>query len=121
MSQIDIAGVLSQIRSLRAQAGGAFGPESISSGALQPGTAGAGAAGIGKASFADAMKSAVGQVNATQQNSQQMQRAFERGEPGVDLASTMVAMQTSRVAFAATVEVRNRLVSAYQDIMNMPI
>lgn len=119
MSQVDIAGVLAQIRTLQSQAGGAFGPAGVKPGA---GAAiGGGAAGVQQPSFADAMKSAVGSVNDTQKTSQAMQRAFERGEPGADLASTMVAMQTSRVAFAATVEVRNRLVSAYQDIMNMSI
>ena len=43
------------------------------------------------------------------------------GEPGADLAKVMVASQQSQVAFRATVEVRNRLVQAYQDVMNMPL
>jgi flagellar hook-basal body complex protein FliE len=43
------------------------------------------------------------------------------GDPRADLARVMVAMQQSQVAFRATVEVRNRLVQAYQDVMNMPI
>ena len=47
--------------------------------------------------------------------------AFERGEPGADLAKVMVASQQSSLAFRATVEVRNRLVQAYQDVMNMPL
>ena len=50
-----------------------------------------------------------------------MVRAFELGEPGADLARVMVAAQQSQVAFRATVEVRNRLVQAYQDVMNMPL
>ena len=48
-------------------------------------------------------------------------RFFELGDPRADLARVMVAMQQSQVAFRATVEVRNRLVQAYQDVMNMPI
>ena len=48
-----------------------------------------------------------------------MAQEFELGRG--DLASTMVAMQKSQVAFRATVEVRNRVVQAYQDVMNMPI
>ncbi|MBM9924556.1 flagellar hook-basal body complex protein FliE, partial [Stenotrophomonas lactitubi] len=42
-------------------------------------------------------------------------------EPGADLAKVMVASQQSQIAFRATVEVRNRLVQAYQDVMNMPL
>ena len=51
----------------------------------------------------------------------ELTRAFELGEPGADLAKVMVAAQQSQVAFRATVEVRNRLVQAYQDVMNMPL
>ena len=46
---------------------------------------------------------------------------FERGVPGVDLPQVMIDMQKSSVAFRGAVEVRNRVVSAYQDIMNMPV
>ena len=47
--------------------------------------------------------------------------AWERGTPGVDLAQVMIESQKAGVSFRALTEVRNRLVSAYQDIMNMPI
>ena len=50
-----------------------------------------------------------------------MAAAFERGAPGVDLPQVMIEMQKSSVSFRAVTEVRNRLVSAYQDIMNMPV
>ncbi|WP_369010220.1 flagellar hook-basal body complex protein FliE [Enterobacter hormaechei] len=43
------------------------------------------------------------------------------GDPSADLAKVMVASQQSQIAFRATVEVRNRLVQAYQDVMNMPL
>ncbi len=46
---------------------------------------------------------------------------FERGEPGLELSQVMLEANKAQVAFRATVEVRNRLVNAYQEIMNMPI
>ena len=60
-------------------------------------------------------------VNDAQQKSGALAKSFELGEPGADLAKVMVASQQSQIAFRATVEVRNRLVQAYQDVMNMPL
>mgnify|MGYP002777067457 FL=1 len=124
-----IASVLSQIRSYQSQVG-ALGAAAASSspaggagavgGGLSP--AGLGApAGAGAPSFGDALGSALRRVNALQAETRDLQAAFERGEPGADLARVMVAAQASSVAFRATVEVRNRLVQAYQDVMNMPL
>ena len=67
------------------------------------------------------MTRALRSVNATQQEAGALQRAFETGDPRADLARVMVASQASQVAFRATVEVRNQLVQAYQDVMNMPL
>jgi flagellar hook-basal body complex protein FliE len=47
--------------------------------------------------------------------------AYERGEPGVDLAEVMIQAQKASVSFTALTQVRNRLVTAYEDIMKMPI
>ncbi|MEN1941501.1 flagellar hook-basal body complex protein FliE [Luteimonas sp. MJ246] len=71
--------------------------------------------------FAETLSSTIDRVSATQANAGALQHAFELGDPRADLARVMVAMQQSQVAFRATVEVRNRLVQAYQDVMNMPI
>lgn len=71
--------------------------------------------------FGQLLSNAIDKVSATQNNAAAMQTAFELGDPRADLARTMVAMQQSQVAFRATVEVRNRLVQAYQDVMNMPV
>ena len=73
------------------------------------------------ASFTDTLQGALADVNRAQQVSGALAAAFERGEPGADLAKVMVASQQSQLAFRATVEVRNRLVQAYQDVMNMPL
>lgn len=71
--------------------------------------------------FADMLKNAVDSVNDTQMQSSSMQRAFEMGDPEVDITQVMIQMQKASVSFEAMTQVRNRLVSAYQDIMNMPI
>lgn len=72
-------------------------------------------------SFSETLQGAIQGVNGAQQKSGQLAAAFERDEPGADLAKVMVASQQSQIAFRATVEVRNRLVQAYQDVMNMPL
>ena len=71
--------------------------------------------------FGATMSKALDNVSKVQTDAGELQRAFEMGDPRADLARVMVSMQQSQVAFRATVEVRNRLVQAYQDVMNMPI
>lgn len=79
------------------------------------------AAGNGPAGgFADALKSALDGVNSTQQNADNVTAAYERGEV-TDVAKVMLARQEAGVAFEATLQVRNRLLSAYQDIMRMGV
>jgi flagellar hook-basal body complex protein FliE len=109
VSQMEIDSVLAQIRSLSAQA--------------RPAAAtGAGAAAkSGPSEFASLLSKGIDQVNQTQQRAGQLSEAFQRGEPGVDLSQVMVQGQKAQVSFRALTEVRNRLVSAYQDIMNMQI
>lgn len=70
--------------------------------------------------FADTLRSTLDQVNATQARSSEMSAAFERGEV-TDIAQVMMARQESSVAFEATLQVRNKLLTAYQDIMRMGI
>jgi len=68
--------------------------------------------------FAETLGSALEQVSAAQQRSADMQAAYERGEV-TDVAKVMLARQESGVAFEATLQVRNKLLSAYQEIMRM--
>ena len=70
--------------------------------------------------FAGVFKSMLADVNQSQQQSTQLAASFERGQHQ-DLAGVMIAQQKSRLAFQMTLQVRNKLVSAYQDIMNMPV
>lgn len=111
MSQMEINQVLAQIRSISAQTkvGGA-------------GPAAAAATGqSGATEFAKLLRQGVDQVNRTQQSATQLADAFERGTPGVELPQVMLEMQKATVSFRALTEVRNRLVNAYQEIMNMPV
>jgi flagellar hook-basal body complex protein FliE len=75
----------------------------------------------GGGKFADMMQQAIDQVNQSQSNAAQLGRALEMGDPNVDLAEVMIAAQKSRVSFQALTEVRNKLLTAYQDVMNMPV
>ena len=71
--------------------------------------------------FGQMLQNAVDSVNESQMKSAELQRAYELGEEGVDLTEVMIQMQKASISFEAMTQVRNRLVSAYQDIMNMPI
>ena len=70
--------------------------------------------------FADTLKTAVEGVNQTQQRAGAITAAYERGEV-TDVAQVMLARQEAGVAFEATLQVRNKLLSAYQDIMRMGV
>ena len=71
--------------------------------------------------FTQLMKNAVDHVNDTQKAAGKLQTAFEMGVPNVTLADTMIASQKASVAFEATLQVRNKLVKAYEEIMRMSI
>jgi flagellar hook-basal body complex protein FliE len=73
-----------------------------------------------KTDFQDVLKSAVRGVNTMQTDASALAMRFEQGED-VDLAEVMIANQKANIAFQGVLQVRNRLVQAYQDIMNMPI
>jgi flagellar hook-basal body complex protein FliE len=71
--------------------------------------------------FADLLQSSIEAVNRAQSSATEMAAALERGDQSVALPEVMIAMQKASLSFQAMTEVRNRLVSAYQEIMNMPI
>ena len=70
--------------------------------------------------FTGAMKSALAQVNELQSKSDAATTSYERGET-TDIASVMLAREHASVGFQATLQVRNKLLSAYKDIMSMPV
>ncbi len=84
-------------------------------------TAGGIAQKAGGVRFADALDSALQSVSQTQFKTAELQRQFQLDVDGVSLEQTMVAMQESQIAFQGALTVRNRLVSAYTDIMNMTV
>lgn len=71
--------------------------------------------------FPALMRNAVNTVNESQQHAAQLTQAFEVGDPRVDLASVMVSLQKANLSFQAMTQVRNKLVAAYQEIMNMAV
>ncbi|MCV2885423.1 flagellar hook-basal body complex protein FliE [Aestuariibacter sp. AA17] len=71
--------------------------------------------------FADMLGQAIENVNQLQLNSRKQQMAFEMGDKSMSLADVMVAKEKSGIAFEATVQVRNKLLEAYKQIMNMPV
>ena len=78
-------------------------------------------AGTGAASFEHALGQALGAVSKSQNDASAMQQAVSMDSPTVSLEQTMVAMQKAQIGFAATLQVRNRLVQAYTDIMSMQV
>ncbi len=80
----------------------------------------AGAQGTAPGGFTQALNDALQQVNGLQKQAGAAAAAFERGET-TDIAAVMLAKQQASVGFEATLQVRNKLLSAYKDIMSMPV
>ncbi len=106
MNEIRIDNVIAQMRTVAAQSGlNAMGEQSNAQ----------------HAGFSSLLKDTLEQINRRQHKASDLAQSLERGEAGVDISNVMVEMQKARIAFEAAVQVRNRLISAYQDIMNMPV
>ena len=74
-----------------------------------------------KVNFSDALTAQLNAVSGAQQKAQQLGQKFAMGDDSVSLSDTMIAGQKANIAFQATIQVRNKMVSAYQDIMNMQV
>lgn len=108
INAIDPNQLLAQMRAMQGQAQSApVNPQQINSN--------------NQVDFGDLMKNAVGQVNSLQQTSGQLKTGFEMGDPNINLSDVMIASQKASVAFEATVQVRNKFVEAYQEVMRMSI
>ena len=79
-----------------------------------------GVGGVG-GDFADNFKTALKAVSKAQGEASQLQTQVQLGNPNVSLEETMLAMQKAQIGFQATLHVRNRMVQAYTDIMNMQV
>jgi len=106
MSDIDSTRLLTELRAMATMAQGKAAPAADQASG---------------ADFSSMLKTAVDKVNDTQQNAGKLAQAFEVGDPKVGLPEVMVALQKANVSFQAMVQVRNKLVSAYQDVMNMQV
>ncbi len=116
MSSMQIDAVLSQIRAMQSQIKGVASP---SNDVAQ--VAGVNGAPQETSSFANVLKQGLDSVSSQQQKASHMAAQFEQGVAGVELPQVMLEMQKASVSFRAVTEVRNKLVDAYQTIMNMPI
>jgi len=107
MSDIDVSQVLQQMRTMAAMAENKL-----------PLDMGVDAA---KADFGQLLKNSVNEVNETQKTAKNLATAFDAGDKNVNLSEVMVAIQKANVSFQAMTQVRNNLVSAYREIMNMQV
>jgi len=93
---------------------------SRASAADAPAATGGATGGAKPTSFADTLQDALKDVNEGQNKASALSESYERGET-VDIAKVMLARQQASVGFEATLQVRNKLLSAYKDIMSMPV
>lgn len=114
MTTPSIQSVLQQMQTLSSQATQGIGPQNLEKG-QQVFKA------VGGGGFADELHSSIERINDLQQHSIAQTRAFEAGDPNIALNDVMVDSQKAGLAFEMGVQVRNRLVSAYKEIMNMQI
>ena len=117
VGMIDTSRIEAMVAQLRA-AGARATPASVNPLAASPLQAPQGA---GAVDFQTALKSSLDQVNQVQLQSQQLAERFEMGDNSVSLSDAMISLQKSSIALQQTVQVRNKLVSAYQEIMNMSV
>ena len=109
MSTSGIDQMMRELRSAAAQAGGG-----ARDGVDATGSTGA-------PDFAAMLRSSIDSVNAAQQDAQKVQQAFDADAPEANLQEVVVAMQKASLSFQTMVQVRNRLVTAYQDIMSTQV
>lgn len=137
VDRVDIQGVLNQMRAMRSQVAQpeqnqnpAFAQmvnqvkEQMSPQSVQSGHAVEGVTEIQKGdvpSFGEMFKSAVDTVNDNQQAANALATRYEQGDPKVDLPEVMIALQKSSVSFQAMTQVRNKMIEAYKEIINMPL
>lgn len=109
MSPVDTQSLLMQMKVLAAQA------------QQQTKAVGSPAPEAEQVNFADLLKSGIEQVNSQQKKSAELKKALEMGDPNVELTQVMLQAQKASLSFEAMTQVRNKLVEAYKEIMNMPI
>ena len=109
MDKVGMDNVLAQLRAASALAGG------------NATTGAAAAKSAATVDFGQVLKNAVDQVNSAQLETTKLGKQFEMGEPNANLQDVMISLQKANISFQTMVQVRNKLVNAYQDIMNMQV
>ncbi len=117
-SQGNIQSMLQTLRSYQNQAAGGMDEEGNKVGNLN-GLNGSKST-EGPSGFGDLVRQTVNKVNENQMNASKLSTAYERGE-GVPLTDVVLSMQKSSLSFEATLQVRNKVLKAYEDILNMPV
>lgn len=115
VERADINSLLSQMRSIRAEMQQNVAP------VARPELETPGISRTESSGFAELLKGAVDKVNEHQAEASRLRTAYEQGDPSVDLPQVMIQAQKASVSFQAMTQVRNRLVTAYEDVMKMPI
>ena len=105
MSDIAINQVLAQMRAMQALANPQATPEAVQ----------------GQGNFSNLMQDSIREVNAAMQESRAMTTRFEMGDPSVSLAEVMVNSQKAGLQFQAVAEIRHRVLSAYKEVMTIPV
>ncbi|PUE16508.1 flagellar hook-basal body complex protein FliE [Limnohabitans sp. MMS-10A-178] len=117
-SQGNIQSMLQTLRSYQSQAAGGMDDEGNKVGNLNGLNGSKGTE--GPSGFGDLVRQTVNKVNENQTNASKLASAYERGE-GVPLTDVVLSMQKSSLSFEATLQVRNKVLKAYEDILNMPV
>ena len=118
-SQSNIQSMLQTLRSYQSQAAGGMDTDGNKVGGGLNGLNGSQGP-QGPAGFGDLVRQTVDKVNANQMQASKIASAYERGE-GVPLTDVVLSMQKSSLSFEATLQVRNKVLKAYEDILNMPV
>jgi len=118
-SQSNIQSMLQTLRSYQSQAAGGMDTDGNKAGSGLNGLNGSQGP-QGPAGFGDLVRQTVDKVNANQMQASKISSAYERGE-GVPLTDVVLSMQKSSLSFEATLQVRNKVLKAYEDILNMPV
>jgi len=118
-SQSNIQSMLQTLRSYQSQAAGGMDGDGNKVGGGLNGLNGSQGP-QGPSGFGDLVRQTVDKVNANQMQASKISSAYERGE-GVPLTDVVLSMQKSSLSFEATLQVRNKVLKAYEDILNMPV
>ena len=114
----NIQSMLQTLRSYQSQAAGGMDDDGNKVGGLH-GLSGSQST-HGPSGFGDLVRQTVDKVNENQMNASKIASSYERGE-GVPLTDVVLSMQKSSLSFEATLQVRNKVLKAYEDILNMPV